>query len=111
MKVNLNNIIRIFVFIAATSFFISCNYKVKPSLNFDKEEVPLSKQNLVGKGVHQVLVDHMSSNKTYISKITLAPNSYTHWHSHPGGQVMIITDGEGFYQSKGKGKLRLKKEM
>ena len=24
------------------------------------------------------------------------------WHTHPGGQILIITSGKGFYQEKGK---------
>jgi len=24
------------------------------------------------------------------------------WHSHPGGQVLLITEGTGFYQERGK---------
>ncbi|WP_316748130.1 cupin domain-containing protein [Pedobacter gandavensis] len=26
------------------------------------------------------------------------------WHSHPGGQILIITEGIGYYQEKGKPK-------
>jgi quercetin dioxygenase-like cupin family protein len=26
------------------------------------------------------------------------------WHTHPGGQILIITDGVGYYQEKGKPK-------
>jgi len=31
------------------------------------------------------------------------------WHSHPGGQVLVITDGVGFYQERGKPKLTVRK--
>jgi quercetin dioxygenase-like cupin family protein len=24
------------------------------------------------------------------------------WHSHPGGQVLLITEGAGYYQERGK---------
>lgn len=95
--------------ISLCAVVISCNHKVSSSLKFDIEKVEFSKQNLVGEGFQQLLVDQKTTNKTNISKITLAPNSYTHWHSHPGGQTMIITDGEGVYQSKGKGKVKIKK--
>lgn len=26
----------------------------------------------------------------------------THWHTHLKGQVLIVTEGKGFYQEKGK---------
>lgn len=31
------------------------------------------------------------------------------WHYHPGGQVLIITDGVGFYQERGKPKQIVRK--
>jgi quercetin dioxygenase-like cupin family protein len=30
------------------------------------------------------------------------PNTKLAWHQHPGGQILIITDGVGYYQEKGK---------
>jgi quercetin dioxygenase-like cupin family protein len=35
---------------------------------------------------------------------TFAPGKKLDWHSHPGGQILIITDGTGYYQEKGKPK-------
>ena len=34
--------------------------------------------------------------------VTFEPNARTHWHTHPKGQVLIVIEGEGFYQEKGK---------
>src|SRR5205085_8067380 len=31
------------------------------------------------------------------------------WHQHPGGQILLITDGVGFYQEKGKPKQTVRK--
>jgi quercetin dioxygenase-like cupin family protein len=30
------------------------------------------------------------------------PNTKLAWHNHPGGQILLITDGVGYYQEKGK---------
>ncbi|MEJ0085063.1 MAG: cupin domain-containing protein [Pseudomonadota bacterium] len=30
------------------------------------------------------------------------PNTRLAWHNHPGGQILVITDGVGYYQEKGK---------
>jgi quercetin dioxygenase-like cupin family protein len=30
------------------------------------------------------------------------PNTRLAWHNHPGGQILIITDGVGYYQEKGQ---------
>jgi quercetin dioxygenase-like cupin family protein len=32
------------------------------------------------------------------------PNTRLAWHNHPGGQILLITDGVGYYQEKGKPK-------
>jgi len=32
------------------------------------------------------------------------PNTRLAWHNHPGGQILVITDGVGYYQEKGKPK-------
>lgn len=37
-----------------------------------------------------------------ISMATFAAGARLHWHSHPGGQVLLYTDGVGYYQERGK---------
>ncbi|WP_221393598.1 cupin domain-containing protein [Dyadobacter sp. NIV53] len=37
------------------------------------------------------------------------PGARLNWHSHPGGQILIITDGVGYYQEKGKTKQTVKR--
>jgi quercetin dioxygenase-like cupin family protein len=36
------------------------------------------------------------------------PNARLNWHTHPGGQILIITEGEGYYQERGKAKRTIK---
>ena len=35
---------------------------------------------------------------------TFDPGARLDWHMHPGGQILMITDGTGYYQEKGKPK-------
>lgn len=37
-----------------------------------------------------------------IAQAVYAPGSKLNWHIHPGGQYLLITDGIGYYQEKGK---------
>ncbi|MBB6503890.1 quercetin dioxygenase-like cupin family protein [Sphingomonas endophytica] len=37
-----------------------------------------------------------------VAVATYAPGAVLDWHAHPGGQVLVITEGEGFYQERGK---------
>jgi 4-carboxymuconolactone decarboxylase len=37
-----------------------------------------------------------------VSNVTFEPGCRNYWHSHSGGQVLIVTGGRGFYQVKGE---------
>jgi quercetin dioxygenase-like cupin family protein len=44
-----------------------------------------------------------------VSVATMERGSRLDWHKHPGGQILLITDGIGFYQEKGKAKQTVRK--
>lgn len=37
-----------------------------------------------------------------IGSVSFEPGARTNWHTHPRGQVLIVSEGVGFYQEKGK---------
>ena len=37
-----------------------------------------------------------------VGNVTFAPGARTHWHSHPGGQLLFVTEGKGVYKAKGQ---------
>ena len=37
-----------------------------------------------------------------LATATFAPGAKLDWHIHPAGQILIITEGIGYYQEKGK---------
>jgi len=37
-----------------------------------------------------------------IAVATFAPGAKLDWHIHPAGQILLIIEGEGYYQEKGK---------
>ena len=37
-----------------------------------------------------------------VANVTFAKGVRNNWHSHPGGQILLCTSGEGRYQEKGK---------
>lgn len=43
-----------------------------------------------------------SSVNSQISLAVFAANAKLNWHTHSAGQILLITDGEGYYQEKGK---------
>ena|ERR1022692_2076974 len=39
---------------------------------------------------------------TVIGNVVFEAGARNNWHAHPGGQILIATDGIGYYQEKGK---------
>ncbi|WGE36418.1 cupin domain-containing protein [Actinobacillus genomosp. 1] len=44
--------------------------------------------------------DH--NNEFSIGSVTFEKGARTNWHTHPKGQVLIVTSGKGWYQERGK---------
>lgn len=36
------------------------------------------------------------------STVSFEPKARTFWHTHPNGQLLVVTKGTGYYQEKGK---------
>jgi quercetin dioxygenase-like cupin family protein len=43
-----------------------------------------------------------------IGNVTFEPGCRNNWHKHPGGQILLITGGRGYYQEEGKQAQELK---
>ncbi len=56
-----------------------------------------------------LVTDENGVFNTQIYNVVFEPRARTHWHSHPGGQILIVTRGKGFYQERGKLARMLKK--
>lgn len=69
---------------------------------FPKGEKATNTDNFTG----TVWLYHVSdADNTFnynIATATFAPSSKLDWHVHPGGQILIITKGTGYYQEKGE---------
>lgn len=37
-----------------------------------------------------------------VGQVTFSAGGRTHWHTHPIGQVLLVTEGKGWYQERGK---------
>ena len=48
------------------------------------------------------LVAKDKNNEFSAGSVTFEIDARTNWHTHPKGQVLIVTEGSGFYQEKGK---------
>ncbi len=55
------------------------------------------------------LVSRDKNNDFTVGSLIYEPKTRSYWHSHPKGQILIILEGEGLYQEKGKPIRTLKK--
>ena len=110
MKHTLSYILPLFLFVLAT-----CNNKQQMN-NSKKENAivfpkgeKITNDNFTGTAYLQMLIAADSINATAVGNVTFEPGARTKWHSHPGGQILLVTDGVGYYQEKGEPKKILRK--
>lgn len=73
----------------------------QPDVLFPKGEKIIS-ENFSGTVWLKMLLNNDTVYNTSIGLVTFEPGARTNWHIHPGGQILLVSDGEGFYQEKGK---------
>ncbi len=61
-----------------------------------------SKDLFIGNAYNIGLVDADSVFTTAVGNVYFEPGARSNWHSHPAGQILIITDGIGYHQIEGK---------
>lgn len=66
-------------------------------------------ENFTGKAWHFGLVANDTTYNTVAGNVYFEPGARSNWHIHPAGQILIITDGVGYYQEKGQPRQTIKK--
>ncbi len=56
-----------------------------------------------------VLVPKDETGSYTIGNVEFEPACRTNWHTHPAGQILLVTNGKGYYQEKGKSARLLEK--
>jgi len=64
------------------------------------EKAPAS--NFTGTVWVRTLVPDETTYHCVVGNVTFEPGARSNWHSHPTGQILLVTDGLGYYQEKGK---------
>lgn len=91
----------IYVMLFVTAFF--CNRVIaQDSTLFPKGTIGANTNNYTGT-IWLSELNHPDSNFTFsLAQAAFAPGAKLDWHIHPGGQYLLITDGIGYYQERGK---------
>ena len=66
-------------------------------------------ENFTGNAWNTPLVAEDSTYNTVIGNVYFEPGARSNWHTHPAGQILIITDGAGYYQEKEQPRRTLRK--
>jgi 4-carboxymuconolactone decarboxylase len=70
---------------------------------------PLPNDWFTGNAFLTPLVAQDHNNDFSVGSVTFSIGARTNWHTHPKGQVLIVTDGEGYYQEKGNAPQKITK--
>ncbi len=74
------------------------------SVIFPKGDVlpPQFRQYFSGTAYLQMLVPGGNEWNCPIGNVTFEPGCRNNWHKHPGGQILLVTGGRGWYQEEGQ---------
>jgi quercetin dioxygenase-like cupin family protein len=71
------------------------------------ERAPVA--NFTGVVYVSTLVKNDATFNCASSNVTFTPGARSHWHKHAAGQILLVTEGVGYYQQKGQPIRRLRK--
>jgi len=84
------------------------NDSTKNEAIFSKGKLASAKY-FTGKAWVTGLVDNDSVFTTAVGSVTFEAGARTNWHSHPAGQILIVTAGKGYHQIEGQPKEVIRK--
>lgn len=60
--------------------------------------------NFTGKVTVKIYTNAQNGLNCSLGSVTFQPRARSNWHAHPGGQILLITEGVAYYQEKGTAK-------
>lgn len=106
-------LITAFAFLAL--FAVNCSEQNSGQASADELQAIFPKgqkgpsEYFTGNAYNYSLVPADSTYNTLVGNVYFEPGARSNWHTHPGGQILIITDGIGYYQEEGKPKQIMRK--
>lgn len=105
---NIRNIAVVFLFGVSAASCKQENKSALPPTLFAKGE-KVTNDNFTGTVYLHSLIEGDSINQNSVGNVTFEPGARSKWHMHPAGQILLATDGVGYYQEKGQPKVILRK--
>jgi len=60
--------------------------------------------NFIGAVAVKMYTDAKTGLNCSVGSVSFEAGARSKWHKHPGGQMLMVTEGKGFYQERGKPK-------
>jgi quercetin dioxygenase-like cupin family protein len=100
------SILFLLILASVSAFSQDSEYKVSSYLT---EGTKAPNTHYIGEAWLNAIIHNDKELGYNITKATFKANSTLDWHKHSSAQVLIIVDGEAYYQEKGKEPVILKK--
>ncbi|MBL6665709.1 MAG: cupin domain-containing protein [Flavobacteriaceae bacterium] len=98
-------ILALFILTSLLGFSQNSEYKISSYLT---EGTKAPNTHYIGEAWLNAIIRNDSDLGYNITKATFKANSTLDWHKHSSAQVLIIVDGEAYYQERGKEAVILK---
>lgn len=99
------------LFLIAAIFLITGGITMSQELNQPFKKGEINPYNKYFNGT--TYLNRLSANddiwNSSIANVTFEKGARTNWHKHSGGQILLVTAGEGRYQERG-GEIRILKQ-
>src|SRR5690606_33091833 len=99
MNINFKKGVMIFSVLFGAAGVISCNNVNEQDSSITETDMVFSKgekvtnDNFVGTVWLNYLVETDSVHNVNIGSVTFEPGARTNWHTHQGGQILLVTEG------------------
>lgn len=117
MKIK-NNAIPFLFGMVSLFLLYSCNQQNEPAkTSQSKSQTPAAfakgdkiiNDNFTGTAWLNYLAETDTVHNVNIGSVMFEPGARTNWHYHEGGQILLVTEGKGLYQERGKSAEVIKK--
>lgn len=103
----MKNLIKTFVLLIP--FFINAQNSEYHISSYLSEGIKSPNTHNTGEAWLNFLIEADDDFDKNITQATFNPNATLDWHKHATSQIIIVVDGEGYYQERGKEPIIIKK--
>jgi len=94
---------KVIITLCAALTMVSCGNKKDETMKTNEifTKGRKAEVNFTGTAWVEMLVTDDAAFDTQVYNVTFEPGCRNYWHSHPGGQLLLVTSGKGYYQEEG----------